>query len=229
MIKKGAGFFDYLAPFFFLRSPLRFAPLINSCQLTPVIVCQSIGDLLEICPGRPVFMNMRHMKKKKVNKSVPVPVLPAKWRVVLTTIAALLCSAAFPSLDLWPCAWFCLVPFLFVIAGSGLRASFVSWVLFGFEHMLGLAWWVFSALYVYTGAGLLVSVLFMLVIGGLLGLYYGLFAMVASGVMRSRIPWYAQPLCCAAAWVCMEYMRANLFSGVPWELFGYCQYRCACL
>ena len=78
-------------------------------------------------------MNMRHMKKKKVNKSVPVPVLPAKWRVVLTTMR-LAVSAAFPSLDLWPCAWFCLVPFLFVIAGSGLRASFVSGVIFGFVH-----------------------------------------------------------------------------------------------
>jgi len=167
---------------------------------------------------------MRTAKKKKPKKEPALPGMTFKRRILLIAASALLCTAAFPALDLWPAAWFCLVPFFFAVAASKLRTSFVLGVLFGCLHFFGLAWWVFSALYVYTGAGLTVSVLFMLVIGLLLGLYYGLFAAAATIIMRSRLPWYAKPASCAAAWVCVEYMRANLFSGVPWELLGYSQY-----
>ncbi len=168
---------------------------------------------------------MRRRKEKNILKPVAVPKMPLLRQMVLTVAAALLCTAAFPSLELWPCAWFCLVPFLVALDGSGLRASCACGVLFGFLHMLGLAWWVSSALYVYGGTGLVVSMLFVIVIMGLLGLYYGLFAMSASAILRSGLAWYAKPLGCAAAWVCMEYARARLFSGVPWELLGYSQYR----
>jgi len=168
---------------------------------------------------------MSRTGNRKSDNTALEPVLPGAYRPGLIVFSALLCRAAFPTLDLWPCAWFCLVPFLFAIAGARARAAFGGGVLFGFVHMVSLAWWVFSALYGHTGAGLYVSLLFVIVIGALLGLYYGLFAVLASLILRARMACFARAAGCAAAWVCVEYLRAHLFSGAPWELLGCSQYR----
>jgi len=167
------------------------------------------------------------MKNNKTKKTIP-PVHRLSYQrvILLTALSALLSTAAFPHLELWGLAWIGLVPLLYILATARAASSFAAGVLFGSLHMIGLAYWIFNALYFHTSAGLLVSSLFLvLVIGLYLGLYYGLFALAAARIMQSRCPWYLKTLYVASAWVCAEYMRAHLLSGMPWELFGYSQYR----
>jgi apolipoprotein N-acyltransferase len=165
------------------------------------------------------------MKKTK-SKTAPVKTLSMPAQLSLTAVSALLCTAAFPDIDLWPLAWISLVPFLFVLSTASRGRSFLLGCLFGSLHMISLAYWIFNALYIYTAVGFLVSLLFLLlVIGVFLGLYYGLFALMAARLMQSVFPFYVKAPLIAAAWVCIEYLRAHLFSGVPWDLFGHSQYR----
>jgi apolipoprotein N-acyltransferase len=84
---------------------------------------------------------------------------------------------------------------------------------------------VFNALYVHAHAGFIVSALFLvLIIGVFFGLYYGFFGVAAARIMQTQYAWHIKALGVASAWVCVEYMRAHLFSGMPWALFGYSQY-----
>jgi apolipoprotein N-acyltransferase len=167
-----------------------------------------------------------YFMKKKKSKTAPIKILSMPAQLFLTTVAALLCTAAFPNIDLWPLAWISLVPFLFVLSTASRGRSFLLGCLFGSLHMISLAYWVFNALYFYTAVGFLVSLLFLLlVIGVFLGLYYGLFALISVKLMQSVLPFYLKALLTASAWVLSEYLRAHLFSGVPWDLFGHSQYR----
>ena len=167
------------------------------------------------------------MKKNKTKKTAPpIQKLPYYRVILLTALSALLSTAAFPNIDIWVLAWIVLVPFFYVLATARAATAFAAGTLFGSLQMIGFAYWVFSALYFHTGAGLVGSFLFLvLVIGLYLGLYFGLFALAAARIMQSRCPWYLKAPYCASALVCAEYLRTHLLSGMPWELFGYSQYR----
>jgi apolipoprotein N-acyltransferase len=168
-----------------------------------------------------------HMKKNTIkHTSPPVSRLPYQRVILLTVFSALLSTAAFPNIDIWVLAWISLVPLFYVLGMARPIGSFLAGALFGFLHMIGLAYWIFNAIYFNTGAGFLVSILFLvLVIGLFSGLYYGFFALAAARIIQSCSPWYLKTVYVASAWVCTEYVRAYLFSGMPWELFGYSQYR----
>ena len=164
------------------------------------------------------------MKKKKT-KAAPITTLALPVQLALSTVSALLCTAAFPNIDLWPLAWLGLVPLLYVLASIPLKRSFLLGAVFGFFYMIGLAYWVFNALYFYTSVGFLVSLLFVVLVIGLgMGLYYGLFGLLAAKFLQSGLPFYFKALLTASAWVGVEYLRAHLFTGVPWDLFGHSQY-----
>lgn len=144
----------------------------------------------------------------------------------LPAAAALLCSAAFPPFDLWPLAWFGLIPLVHALSRErGMRSFCAGW-LFGGLHGLTLTYWVFNALYFHTDVGFLVSALFVLLAVGVgMGLYYAMFGWLAARVLQSGRAAYVQTAAVAASWVGVELLRAHLFSGVPWDLFGYSQYR----
>ena len=167
------------------------------------------------------------MKKNKSKKTAPpVHRLPHQRIILLTALSAFLCTAAFPHIDLFAFAWIGLAPLFYVLATARPRSSFLTGTLFGSMHTIGLAYWIFNALYFYTNAGLLGSILFLvLVIGLFFSVYYGLFALAAARILQSCCPWYLKAIYCASAWVCAEYLRGHLLSGMPWELFGYSQYR----
>ena len=173
------------------------------------------------------MFSSQHMKKNKTKKTAPpIQKLPYYRVILLTALSALLSTAAFPNIDIWALAWISLVPLFYVLATARPGSSFLAGVLFGFLHIIGLAYWIFNALYFYTGVGFLVSILFLVLVAGFfLGLYYGLFALAAAQILQSRGPWFLKTVYVASAWVCTEYLRAHLFSGMPWDLFGYCQYR----
>lgn len=168
--------------------------------------------------------------KTHSNKSQPAPAPRARFAgavpFLLAVAAAGMIALAMPRLNVFVLAWCGLVPLLAAIGrASPVRAFFIGW-LFGGLLALLTSYWVFHALYVNGNAGLAVSLLFMLVlIGAGVGLYFALFALGAARVLQSGAAQPMQALGIAALWIAVEYVRAHLFGGVPWELLGHTQYR----
>jgi len=145
--------------------------------------------------------------------------------ILLMLLSAVITILIFPKTGLWPLAWVGLVPLFFAI--SQLRskhAFFLGW-LFGAVHSIGVAYWVFHALYFNSSAGLLVSLLFMLiVIGGGIGFYFAVFSYGTSRFMKMKISLKAKAVAISCLWTGMEFCRAHFFSGIPWSFLGHSQY-----
>ena len=161
---------------------------------------------------------------RKADAVLPAPLSPGK-AVLLTFCSAVLLTLAFPRPGLWPLAWAALIPLFFAIEAAGTKQSFFLGWLFGFLHHTGIAYWVFYAFYMNSNAGLIVSLLFLLVvIGGFGGLYSALFALAARRVIRAGGPAAVQACAVACCWVCLEYCRSHFLTDMPWELLGHSQY-----
>lgn len=146
-----------------------------------------------------------------------------KKNIFTAALSGLLLTGAFPKIGLSWLAWFALVPLLFAIrdqsAGMGFRLGFIA----GLVHFLSLLYWLVPVMrtYGYLPAYLSVSVLFLF--AAFLALFTASFAAGLSVVGK-------QPARCLIMvpllWVALEYIRSFLFSGFPWELLGYSQFKC---
>ncbi|MEW6079252.1 MAG: apolipoprotein N-acyltransferase [Thermodesulfobacteriota bacterium] len=140
--------------------------------------------------------------------------------------SGLMLTAAFPSPGLSWLAWVALVPLLFALRDLSPRWSFAAGFLTGWTHFLTLGYWLIPTIMVYGGVPLAPALTFYLGLGACLAVYIGLFALLVSWVR-------GKPGLCLAAvpviWVGVEYLRSHLFTGLPWELLGYSQYRHLCL
>jgi len=129
---------------------------------------------------------------------------------------------SFPIVNLWPLAWFFLVPLLLSIREKKGKDAFLLGAFAGVIAYLGLIYWVVVAVHRYGDIPLplAIPILFLLVI--YLSLYWGTFAFLVSYV-REKSEWITL-LAFPALWVGLEYLRAFLLSGFPWVLVGYSQY-----
>jgi len=129
----------------------------------------------------------------------------------LVMTSALLMVLSFPRFDLWPCAWFSLVPLLFALDGRKPLQAFRTAYGAGIVFFLGTINWLIHV----TLPGMIMVVLY-------LALFFGLFGLFSSRLMRSQgMSLIALP----AAWVTAEYLRSNLLTGFGWALIGYSQYK----
>jgi apolipoprotein N-acyltransferase len=136
--------------------------------------------------------------------------------------SGLMLTAAFPSPGLSWLAWVALVPLLFCLRDLSPRWSFAAGFLAGWAHYLTLGYWLIPTIMVYGGVPLAPALAFYLGLGACLAAFTGLF-----GLMVSRVRGQP-PICLLSApvfWVALEYLRTHLFTGLPWELMGYSQYR----
>ncbi|ABW68931.1 apolipoprotein N-acyltransferase [Desulfosudis oleivorans Hxd3] len=146
--------------------------------------------------------------------------------VLLVCLAALLQVLAFPRAGLWILAWVQAIPFWYAISRAGTKKAFLLGWLYGALISIGVSYWVFYALYVYSNAGFIVSLLFLLVVNGaLIGIFWALYGATANRVLRLCPSPFIRAVGLAGLWVVMEYGRANLLGGMPWCLLGHSQYR----
>ncbi len=143
--------------------------------------------------------------------------------LALAVLSGLLLAASFPSLNYSFLAWFALVPLLFALRGlsiqSGLLLSFLS----GLTFFFGTVSWVFNSIHVYGHVPLLPASFITLLFCIILALFVAPFGAVINHIRATRpgIAFLAAP----AVWVTLELARTHLFSGFPWALLGYSQYR----
>ncbi len=130
---------------------------------------------------------------------------------------------AFPSFDLHLIAWICMVPFLVSLYGMDEGSAFRAGLLFGLPYFFGTQSWIYYSVNHYGGIALVPSLLIVLLLSLYESLFTGLFGYLLKKLTGKReIP---IALVAAPLWCTLEYARGYLFTGFPWSLLGYTQYK----
>lgn len=143
--------------------------------------------------------------------------------LALAVLSGLLLAASFPSLGYSFLAWFALVPLLFSLKDQSIQAGLLLSFLFGLVFFCCTVYWVTDSINMYGHIPLLPASLITLLLSVVLALFLAPFGATVVHVRTTRpgIAFLAAP----AVWVMMEFARTHLFSGFPWALAGYSQYR----
>lgn len=143
--------------------------------------------------------------------------------IFFSIIAGVLLTAGFPPFDLYPLAWFALIPLFMALRDKGAKASFYLGCMTGLVFFAGALYWVFHSIYYYSSIPAVLSVFIVLLLCLFLSLYIGLFSILFTLISnRSRMPaLFIAPV----LWVTIEVVRSYAFTGFPWLLLGYSQYK----
>lgn len=144
-------------------------------------------------------------------------------QVALAGLTGLLYPLCFPSFDFGLLAWLVLVPLHITIDRvPPARAFRLGWFA-GFVAFTTTMGWVITAMHQYGKMPLEWSYLALALLAAYLGLYVAAYAAIVTWLRRTLPPygWAVAPF----LWVTLELIRTYLFSGLPWALLGYSQYR----
>src|SRR3989338_4895321 len=125
-------------------------------------------------------------------------------------ISSILLILSFPNFNLWPFAWFGLVPLFFAIEGARPFRAFLLAYLAGALFFLGTMYWLIHV----TLPGMIFTVLY-------LALYFGFFGLFTAYSLR--LTTYGLIFLAPAAWVVLEWTRSNGIFGLGWVLLGHSQ------
>jgi apolipoprotein N-acyltransferase len=148
------------------------------------------------------------------------------WRWGLALASGLVSAAAFPPWDLGWVAFFGWAPLLLALRGArGRRAAGLGYAA-GLAFYLATVWWVINTMTTYGHMPLALSLVALVLLCAVLATYTAAFAwLLAAGRDRLVLPDALLPVAAAALWTALEFLRTYLFSGFPWALLGYTQYR----
>ncbi len=143
--------------------------------------------------------------------------------ILLSILSGAVLVLAFPKFHFEFLAWVGLVPMLWAIRKkTPVQAAFLGFIA-GLVFYLGLLYWIYNVLTAYGHLPSALSVFLIVLLTAYLALYFSAFALGIRWIgTKTDLPetLFAPPL-----WVALEYVRGVLFSGFPWELLGYSQYR----
>jgi len=141
----------------------------------------------------------------------------------LAAVSGLLLVVAFPSFNLPYLAWMALVPLCLALAGQTVKNGFLLGGLAGLVFFAGTVHWVTNSVHFYGGVPLIPASLITLLLCLYLALYPALFGAALARLGAERFPWLF--ISAPALWTALELARTYIFSGFPWSLLGYSQYR----
>lgn len=141
----------------------------------------------------------------------------------LAVLSGVLLALSFPGFNLAPLAFAGLVPLLVALHGVTAGQGICLGTIAGLVLYLMSIPWVVHTMVTYGGLPVLLSILLLFFLALYLALYIALFAYgVARLSSRGGVEYLVGT---AALWVGLEYLRTYLFTGFPWNLLGYTQYR----
>ena len=98
---------------------------------------------------------------------------------------------------------------------------FASGFLFGLAYFIVGLWWIFISLHDIGGMNTALSVAAVVLLSAYMALFFGLAS--ALGRMLRHQSIFLNSAIMAAAWVLLEYLRGQLFTGFPWVGFAEAQ------
>ena len=102
-----------------------------------------------------------------------------------------------------------------------LLPHFASGFCFGLAYFVVGLWWIFISLHDIGGMNVALSVAAVVLLSAYMALFFGLASSLGS-ILRQRSIFLNSAIM-AAAWVLMEYLRGQLFTGFPWVGFAEAQ------
>jgi apolipoprotein N-acyltransferase len=161
--------------------------------------------------------------KNKDSEATPSPSNKklSGYSIFFALFSGILLFLSFPKFGLGFIAWIAFVPLFIVLRDvvSIRRALFLGWIT-GLTACIGIIYWITYVVWNYGHLPLYLGVTIMLLLACYLSVYIALFA---AGIVYFR---KKTPLCFIAPvlWVCLEYLKSQLFTGFPWENLGYSQF-----
>ncbi|MBU4010487.1 MAG: apolipoprotein N-acyltransferase [Proteobacteria bacterium] len=143
-------------------------------------------------------------------------------KIISAVISGVLLTASFPKTGLSWIAWLALVPLLSAINNLKFKQSFKLGLLTGLVHYLTLLYWLSYTMGTYGHLPVYLSIPILFLFSLYLSLYIAIFSGLISKLCFKPLHlFFLFPV----LWVCIEYIRSNLFTGFPWELIAYSQYK----
>jgi apolipoprotein N-acyltransferase len=140
----------------------------------------------------------------------------------LAASSGFLLTLSFPRTGISFLAWFALVPLLAASRDLSFKNGFFLGLLTGLIHYLTLIYWLAHTMSTYGYLPFYVSLPVLFLLSFYLALYIALFSTAVTGLCSSPLSlFFAAPM----VWVSLEYIRSFLFTGFPWELLGYTQFK----
>lgn len=133
----------------------------------------------------------------------------------------ILLTAAFPDYNLYPLAFFALVPLWSSIRTMTPGRAFYAGMITGLAHYLTLIYWIVPTLSIFGKLPTLAALSCLVLLSFYLALYTGLFAFI---MKKQPGPAWLTPLWGGMVWVGLEFIRTHALTGFPWGVLGYSQY-----
>ena len=160
-------------------------------------------------------------------RALYMPHIVRSWPIQLTlaALSGILHLSIFPTIEAGLLAWVTFVPLLFAIEACTAKRSFLLGWIAGFIPALGVGNWIYlTVLHYYEKSSIFAFIFLVSIIGCYMGVYVGLFTVTVTTLRRigTKVPF---AILVPSVWVCWEWVRSNLFTGLPWVLVGSSQYR----
>ncbi|MDT8318196.1 MAG: apolipoprotein N-acyltransferase, partial [bacterium] len=143
--------------------------------------------------------------------------------LLLSLLSALLYILASPPLNLEPLGWIALTPLIYAVDKCLMpKDAFKAGMAAGMLAYSGLCYWFIGTMMSFGGMSFAVSLLFFLFLAAYMALYWALFAYL---LKRASLQGVSVLIAAPSLWASLEYLRTYLFTGHPWALLGYTQYK----
>lgn len=143
------------------------------------------------------------------------------YNFFLISLSAGCYALSFPDFNLWYLAFFSLIPLLIVLRRISVKGGFVAGALFGTISGILSFYWVTVAMSVYGGIPWAMSVILLIALALIVGTIF--FAPMTACLSFFNSKGIRPVLIAAPLWVTFEYLKTYIFTGFPWNLFGYSQ------
>jgi apolipoprotein N-acyltransferase len=145
-----------------------------------------------------------------------------KNKIILAIASGLLLTFSFPEAGCSYLAWFALTPLLIACRDLGFKDGLKTGLLSGLVHNITLLYWLSYTMETYGHLPLYLAVPILFLFSFYLSLYTAFFCGAVTRLAAKPLIFF---VAIPAIWVSLEYIRSFLFTGFPWELMAYTQYK----
>ncbi|MBN1621471.1 MAG: apolipoprotein N-acyltransferase [Endomicrobiales bacterium] len=145
--------------------------------------------------------------------------------VLLAILSGLLIFVSFPKTNLYLFAWVSLIPLLIILSKKeiGLFKALLFGFFVGLMAYSGLLYWIYPTIN-YNTHSWKQAILCLMLLAGYMSVYLAIWSFLIQ-VIRPTVSVFRFTLFASSLWVTLEYIRTYLFTGFPWVLLGYSQWK----